>query len=99
MANKLEKKFFDTFDIKPKTIIEPRYSLNTEYYENKVETYPQITDHIYLMLLAILTCVSNIEFPFVDIQKLKEDILKGVIKHQYEFDKHQVRTLFEEVER
>ena len=59
-------------------------------------TYPQITDRIYLMLLATLTCISNIEFPFADIQKLKEDILKEVIKHQYGFDKHQVRTLFEE---
>lgn len=54
MTNELEKTFFDTFGIEPKTIIEPRYSLNTEYYEKKVAYYPQITDSILLELICIL---------------------------------------------
>lgn len=102
MDNTIQKQFFDTFEIK---LIEDgtcdmdddcRYiDCYTCQRINKFN-YPQITDRIYLMLLATLTCICNIEFPFSDIQKLKEDILKEVIKHQYGFDKHQVQTLFEE---
>lgn len=54
MTTELEKRFFDTFGIEPKQIIEPRYSLNAEYYEEKVEKYPQITDHILLELIRII---------------------------------------------
>ena len=75
MTNELEKQFFDTFGIEPK----PIYSGSKLY--NPFVTgydYPTITDRIYLMLLATLTCISSIEFPFSDIQKLKEDILKEV---------------------
>ena len=109
MTNDLEKHFFDTFGIEPKHIFRG-CRLGAKYYaeicdettcngcdeEIRKTEYPQITDRIYLMLLATLTCICSIEFPFADIQKLKEDILKEVIKHQYGFDKHQVRTLFEE---
>ena len=72
------------------------YTNNIDIFQVHWKEYPQISDRIYLMLLATLTCISSIEFPFSDIQKLKEDILKEAIKHQYGFDKHQVRTLFEE---
>ena len=101
--NKIEKQFFDTFEIK---LIEDGtcdMDDDCKYIDcytcqriNKFN-YPQITDRIYLMLLVTLTCICSIEFPFADIQKLKEDILKEVIKHQYEFDKQQVRTLFEDI--
>ena len=112
MTNELEKQFFDTFEIKPKWKSEQcdgwMRTTAVAYFTNLEEAkkfglvfqeepeYPQISDSIYLMLLATLTCISSIEFPFSDIQKLKKDILKEVIKHQYGFDKHQVRTLFEE---
>ena len=99
--DKIEKQFFETFEIEPtyKCIDDALEPCNEQcndcgYYELR---YPQINDRIYLMLLATLTCISSIEFPFSNIEKLKEDILKEVIKHQYGFDKHQVRTLFEEI--
>ncbi len=97
MTNELEKQFFDTFGIEPIGCNDNKNctgALDCTQCPNA--KYPQISDRIYLMLLATLTCISSIEFPFSDIQKLKEDILKEVIKHQYGFDKHQVRTLFEE---
>lgn len=97
MTSKLEKQFFDTFGIDKRVEFEPCYALDSSTtYLTSIKRYPQITDSIYLMLLATLTCISSIEFPFSDIQKLKEDILKEVIKHSYGFDKHQVRVLFEE---
>ena len=94
MNNKLEKTFFDTFGIKPKTIIEPRYSLNTEYYEEKIEKYPQITDRILLELIRL-----GLNYDFVIHSKskdeLKEKLLILLIRNDVEF-KHQVHTLFEE---
>lgn len=95
MTNEIEKMFFDTFGIEAKTIIEPHYSLNTEYYEEKVEKYPQITDHILLELIIILGSICTVFDKNVD--DLKENILKNLIElsgryHIY----NQVRTLFEE---
>ena len=104
MTTDLEKNFFNTFGIEP---IIPCYKCSMQntnwdckrtclYDDEKRKEYPQITDRIYLMLLATLTCISSIEFPFSDIQKLKADILKEVTKHQYGFDEQQVQELFKE---
>ena len=94
MINELEKTFFDTFGIEPKTIIEPRYSLNTEYYEGKIEKYPQITDRILLELIRL-----GLNYDFVIHAKskdeLKEKLLILLIRNDVEF-KHQVRILFKE---
>lgn len=94
MTSELEKTFFDTFGIEPKTIIEPRYSLNTEYYEEKIEKYPQITDRILLELIRL-----GLNYDFVIHAKskdeLKEKLLTLLIRNDVEF-KHQVRTLFKE---
>lgn len=108
MTTDIERQFFDTFGIEPKNIFKG-CSLGAKFYseickepckgcknEIRETIYSQITDRIYLMLLATLTCVGSIEFPFSDIQELKEDILEEVIKHQYGFDKHQVQALFKE---
>ena len=103
MTNELEKTFFDTFGIEPKTIIEPRYSLNTEYYEEKVEKYPQITDRILLELI----CLNNIylwETHTSTVNELKNILLNKYIEHvnlmadENEKQKYinQVRALFEE---
>ena len=103
MTNELEKTFFDTFGIKPKTIIEPRYSLNTEYYEEKVEKYPQITDRILLELI----CLNNIylwETHASTVNELKNVLLNKYIEHVNlmadENEKQEyinlVRALFEE---
>ena len=80
MTNELEKTFFDTFGIESKTIIEPHYSLNTEYYEKKIEKYPQITDHILLELI----CLNNIylwETHTSTVNELKNILLNKYIKH------------------
>ena len=80
MTNELEKTFFDTFGIEPKTIIEPRYSLNTEYYEEKIEKYPQITDRILLELI----CLNNIylwETHASTVNELKNILLNKYIEH------------------
>lgn len=104
MTNKLEKQFFDTFGIEPKIIIEPRYSLNTEYYEQKIEKYPQITDRILLNLICIATASEiTVEFKRIkNVEHLKEVVLNYCIRrygyclHKDNF-KQRVRTLFEEV--
>ena len=105
MTNELEKQFFNAFGIKPRgkkcTCDVKDFAKCTTYYCTSCEKafkkeYPQITDSIYLMLLATLTCICSIEFPFADVKKLKEDVLKETIKHQYGFDKQQVQALFEE---
>ena len=103
MTNELEKTFFDTFGIEPKTIIEPRYSLNIEYYEEKIEKYPQITDHILLELI----CLNNIylwEAHASTVNELKNVLLNKYIEHVNlmadENEKQEyinlVRALFEE---
>lgn len=45
MTNEIEKQFFNTFGIEPKTIIEPRYSLNTDVLKNLIELSGRY--HIY----------------------------------------------------
>ena len=94
MATEIEKTFFDTFGIESKTIIEPRYSINTEYYEEKVEKYPQITDRILLKLI----CIANeayIDLEGTDIETMKNSLLENFIFFRRDvYD--QVRTLFEE---
>ena len=103
MTNELEKTFFNAFGIEPKTIIEPHYSLNTEYYEEKVEKYPQITDRILLKLI----CLNNIylwETHASTVNELKNVLLNKYIEHvNLMADKNekqeyinQVRALFEE---
>ena len=97
MTNELEKQFFDTFGIEPKTIIEPRYSLNTEYYEEKVEKYPQITDRILLELICIHIKYLTFGILSHNVEKLKNEILTDLrIKKDVGNIYNQVRTLFEE---
>lgn len=103
MTSELEKTFFDTFGIEPKTIIEPRYSLNAEYYEEKIKKYPQITDRILLELI----CLNNIylwETHTSTVNELKNILLNKYIEHVNlmadENEKQEyinlVRALFEE---
>ena len=97
MTTGTEKTFFDTFGIEPKTIIEPRYSLNTEYYEEKIEKYPQITDRILLELICIvLNTFQTFEVcRIMDIDSLKEKILKLSMLAKDEVYS-EVHALFEE---
>ena len=99
----MEKQFFNTFGIEPRVMTEPHYSLNSEYYEVTVESYPQITDRILLELICIATASEiTVEFKGIkNVEHLKEVVLNYCIEryryclHKDEF-KHQVRTLFEE---
>ena len=120
MTNELEKQFFDTFGIEPKNIStgECKYKITPEFCEIdcldckntiKEKTYPQISDHILLELICILSewrqyCDSDYVIKAINIDNLKEDILKDCLymSNWYEFKKcgkdikHQLRTLFEE---
>ena len=103
MTNELEKQFFQCFGIEPRVITEPRYSLNSEYYEATVENYPQINDRILLELICIATASEiTVEFKGIkNVEHLKEVVLNyctkryGYCLHKDKF-KQQVRTLFEE---
>ena len=68
-----------------------------EVYKN----YPQITDHILLELLVIMTRYTDIIDGFDNVQELKEFVLKELIysltQQECDIVKHQVRTLFEEM--
>ena len=103
MTSELEKTFFDTFGIEPKTIIEPRYSLNTEYYEEKIEKYPQVTDHILLELIFLQPLSIEFKYPR-NIEELKNTLLGYYIEElslfaepsEAEIFKQKVQALFKE---
>lgn len=100
MTNELEKKFFDMFGIKEKT--NKVYGVQLDYH---IDVYPQITDRILLELICIATSSEiTVEFKGIkNVEHLKEVVLNYCIErysyhlHKDEF-KHQVRTLFEDVE-
>ena len=97
MTNELEKQFFQCFGIRTRVITEPRYSLNSEYYEVTVEDYPQITDHILLELICIAHTSPVITFVSRDVKSLKEEVLMVLCNWVNNRSiKQQVQTLFEE---
>lgn len=70
MTTDLEKQFFDTFEIEPKTGI--------GLVKFKEPSYPTITDRILLELICIvLNTFQTFEvYRIMDIDSLKEKILK-----------------------
>ena len=66
-----------------------------------VYIYPQITDHISLELLVIMTRYTDIIDSFGNVQELKEFVLEELMysltQPECDIVKQQVRTLFEEV--
>ena len=96
MTNELEKQFFDTFGIEPKT--NQVYGMQLDYH---IEEYPQLTDSMLLELI----CIDNQENVYKcrplanNVEELKTYILEefirlselGLFKRA-----HQVRTLFVE---
>lgn len=93
MTNELEKQFFDTFGIEPKT--NQVYGIQLDYH---IDDYPQITDHVLLELICILNnygCTSFAGNPAM----LKNEVLSNSIMCCEDTDddnyQHQVRTLFE----
>lgn len=88
-----EKTFFDTFGIEPKT--NKVYGMQLDYH---IKEYPQITDHILLELVCILSKTKGISFDGEStIEEIKEYVLK--LLKWYRGDSlvnNQVRKLFEE---
>lgn len=88
MTNELEKTFFDTFGI-------------DKLYDCYLDPeYPELTDHILLELICILSKYqkdrgSLLEIDEISLDEIKEEILEMLI-YRVEGCKHQVRTLFEE---
>ena len=111
MTNELEKQFFQCFGIEPKVLIFKTMNCacgchdckNCDKYKNNFsKTYPQITDHILLELIFILTTLLDTtvyEDVFITIAKNREELKKDIFQECMLYKqhiKHQVRTLFEE---
>lgn len=77
MTTKIEKQFFDTFGIEPKT--NQVYGIQLDYH---IEEYPEITDHILLELICILTRWhlderEPYEITSINMEQLKNQILSN----------------------
>lgn len=70
MTTELEKQFFDTFGIEPKT--NQVYGVQLDYH---IEDYPQITDRILLELICIINKHSDFGLFSSKIDELKDEIL------------------------
>ena len=104
MTNELEKQFFETFGIEPDITScyhRCKKDLNCKECNEAKVIYPQITDHILLELLVIMTRHTDIIDGFDSVQELKEFVLKDLIysltQPECNIVKQQVRTLFKEV--
>ena len=87
MTNELEKTFFDTFEIEPKT--NQVYSIQLDYH---IEKYPEITDRILLELI----CIANkyyIDLEGTDIETMKNSLLENFIFFKRDV-KEDIHTLF-----
>lgn len=96
MTNELEKTFFDTFEIEPKT--NQVHSIQLYYH---IEKYPEITDRILLELICICnsTYINGYTNYFMATGKTKEELKEEILKKCISLSKdikQQVRTLFEE---
>ena len=98
MTSELEKQFFDTFGIEPKTNREYGYTMAiyNEAGTEEVKFYPQITDRILLELIRL-----GLNYDFVihskSVEELKEKLLVLLMYNEAEF-KQQVQELFKEVD-
>ena len=104
-TTELEKQFFKTFGIEPKTNREYGYrmAIYNEEGTEEIKFYPEITDRHYLELICIIN-KFDIYFDYFyqeDYRVLKETILEDCINldcklEQERFNKlkHQVQELF-----
>lgn len=95
MTTDLEKQFFDTFGIEPKT--NQVYGMQLDYH---IEDYPQITDRILLELICILVKFQKDNNSYLKIlsttkDDIKAEILDMLIHREFAL-KHQVQALFKE---
>ena len=103
MTNELEKIFFDTFNIEPIGCNDNKKCTGVlDCTQCPNATYPQITDHILLELIFILTMLLDTtiyEDVFITVAKNREELKKDILQECMLYKqhiKHQVRTLFEE---
>ena len=102
MTNELEKQFFETFGIEPDITScyhRCKKDLNCKECNEAKVIYPQITDHILLELICILTKFYGelVLEQSTGINDLKEQVLNIFIRTSYKDNfKHRVRTLFKE---
>ena len=112
MTNKLEKTFFDTFEIKQREYTQccslgckKPYTdcVNCQYQEAYKIDYPQITDRILLELIFLQPLSIEFKYPR-NIEELKNTLLGYYIEElslfaepsEAEIFKQQVQALFEE---
>ena len=114
MTTEIEKQFFDTFGIEPKSVKRTLKLAMQGYDENDLpedlrqfissqaqvyHVYPEITDRILLELICELSGVCCPYFAFKrSISELKETVLKLCMAYK-DLLKQQVRALFEEVKK
>ena len=110
MITDIEKQFFETFGIKPRSYllctscwdcIDAQPCEQCHYGKLIEDEYPKITDRILLELICILTKFYGelVLEQCTDVKDLKEQVLNIFIRTSYKDNfKHQVRTLFDEVE-
>ena len=105
MTNELEKQFFDTFGIEPNITScyhRCKKDLNCKKCDEAKVIYPQITDHILLELIFILTTLLDTtiyEDVFITVAKNREELKKDIFKECILYKQHikqQVCTLFNE---
>lgn len=99
MTTELEKQFFDTFGIEPKTNREYGYkmAIYNEERTEEVKFYPQITDRQYLELICLLGYFEIVNKPN-NSEELKNYILDWYLELDYSEIielKHQVQAIFE----
>ena len=99
MASELEKQFFDTFGIEPKT--NQVYGIQLDYH---IDEYPQITDRILLELICIYLGYERMYMGIFKPSELRLHILYSLLDLYKETKdvnkkarlKHQVHTLFKD---
>lgn len=112
MTSKLEKQFFDTFEIEPKSYLVctscwdyiDAQPCEQCYLSRPIEgEYPKITDHILLKLIFLQPLSIEFKYPR-NIEELRNILIRYYIKElslfaepsEAEIFKQQVQAIFEE---
>lgn len=112
MITDIEKQFFETFGIKPRSYllctscwdcIDAQPCEQCHYGKLIEDEYPKITDRILLELICILTCYylderEPYEIISINIEQLKQQVLSDIIRiAECEATKCQVQKIFKEI--
>lgn len=112
MITDIEKQFFETFGIKPRSYllctscwdcIDAQPCEQCHYGKLIEDEYPKITDRILLELICILTCHylderEPYEITSINMEQLKQRVLSDIIRIAgCEATKCQVQKIFKEI--